>query len=257
MHLITGEEFDMKTGQYSHTELRTDPFNNWADIETDQKLNVPFPAIQKAYPPDAPLIELPDPETITVKPVTVYEAIKNRRSHRKYSSDPLSLEELAFLCWATQGVKEVAPNRVNSRRTAPSAGARHPFETYLGVLNVTGLERGLYRYLALEHKLCLLQQEPDLAEKLASACSDFSKDSAVTFIWTAIPYRTAWRYGPMANKLITQDSGHLCQNLYLACEAIGAGTCAVGAYRQDAIDALIGVDGQDELTIYAGPVGKV
>jgi nitroreductase len=49
----------------------------------------------------------------------------------------------------------------------------------------------------------------------------------------------------------------MCQNLYLACEAIGAGTCAVGAYHQNKLDAFLGVDGQDEFAIYVAPVGKV
>jgi SagB-type dehydrogenase family enzyme len=83
------------------------------------------------------------------------------------------------------------------------------------------------------------------------------KRSAVVFLWTAIPYRTEWRYTIVAPKLIAQESGHICQNLYLACEAIGAGTCAVGAYDQKKMDELLGVDGEDEFTIYVAPVGKV
>jgi SagB-type dehydrogenase family enzyme len=82
------------------------------------------------------------------------------------------------------------------------------------------------------------------------------KDSAVTFIWTVIPYRTEWRYSILSPKIIAQDSGHVCQNLYLACEAIGAGTCAIGAYDQDKMDRAIRVDGKEEFAIYVAPVGK-
>jgi SagB-type dehydrogenase family enzyme len=82
-------------------------------------------------------------------------------------------------------------------------------------------------------------------------------DSAVVFIWTAIPYRSEWRYGLLAHKMIAQDSGHLCQNLYLACESIGIGTCAIGAYNQDAMDQILGVDGHDEFTIYVATVGRL
>jgi nitroreductase len=53
------------------------------------------------------------------------------------------------------------------------------------------------------------------------------------------------------------DVGHVCQNLYLACEAINAGTCAIGAYDQEAVDELIGVDGEEEFAIYLAPVGKL
>ena len=83
------------------------------------------------------------------------------------------------------------------------------------------------------------------------------RNSAVVFIWTAIPYRTEWRYTILSPKIIAQDSGHLCQNLYLACEAIGAGTCAIGAYDQGKMDPILGVDGSEELAIYVATVGKV
>ena len=78
-----------------------------------------------------------------------------------------------------------------------------------------------------------------------------------TLFWTAVPYRTEWRYTVASPKLIALDAGHSCQNLYLACEAIGFGTCEIGAYDQEKCDAFLGVDGEDELTVYAAPVGKV
>ena len=144
-----------------------------------------------------------------------------------------------------------------TRRTVPSGGSRHPFETYLAVMKVDGLAQGLYRYLAIEHKLLLLNEDPEIRAKISDGCADFAVESAVTFIWTAIPYRSEWRYGPLAAKLVAQDSGHMCQNLYLACTAIQAGTCAVGAYSQRKMDSLLGVDGVDEFTVYCAPVGKV
>ena len=99
----------------------------------------------------------------------------------------------------------------------------------------------------------------DLAKKLGEACMKqiFVRKSAVTFIWTTIPYRTEWRYDKVSHKIIAQDAGHMCQNLYLAAGAIGAGTCAIGAYYQNEVDELIGVDGQDEFTVYIAPVGKL
>ena len=63
-------------------------------------------------------------------------------------------------------------------------------------------------------------------------------------------------YGLAAHKGIALDAGHFCQNLYLACEAIGAGTCAVAAYPQEIMDCLVRVDGQEEFVIYLAPVGK-
>jgi SagB-type dehydrogenase family enzyme len=98
----------------------------------------------------------------------------------------------------------------------------------------------------------------ELAQKVHEACYEqYVLESAVVFIWTVIPYRTEWRYSFLAPKIIAQDSGHLCQNLYLASEAIGFGTCAIGAYDQGKMDAVLGVNAEEEFTIYVAPVGKV
>jgi SagB-type dehydrogenase family enzyme len=122
---------------------------------------------------------------------------------------------------------------------------------------VDGLQPGLYRYLPLENKLCFLYSDVELAKRVHKACYDqYAKDSAVTFVWTAIPYRSEWRYGIVSSKIIAQDSGHMCQNLYLACEAIGAGMCAIGAYDQEKMDQVLRVDGKEEFAIYVATVGK-
>lgn len=234
---------------------------SWArahEIETDQKRG--YPTRRSRNRPRRGHPGFPSrPEEHPRSPVTVAEAIAARRSHRRFKPDPLSLEELAFLLWATQGVQRIVRDGVASLRTVPSAGARHPFETYLIVNRVTGLESGLYRYLPLDHALVFLRSDPALPAKVVEGClgQEFVGQGAAVFAWTVIPYRTEWRYSTFSHKVIAMDAGHLCQNLYIACEAIGAGTCAIGAYHQEKMDALLGVDGVDEFTIYLAPVGKV
>ena len=124
---------------------------------------------------------------------------------------------------------------------------------------MSGLEQGIYRYLPTEHKLLFEHDEENLGERMveASLGQPFFGKAPVSFIWTTIPYRMEWRYGPLAHRVILIDVGHVCQNLYLACEAIGAGTCGVAAYDQQEVDELIGVDGEEEFTVYLAPVGKV
>jgi SagB-type dehydrogenase family enzyme len=140
----------------------------------------------------------------------------------------------------------------------PSGGARHPFETYLLVNRVEGLAPGVYRYLPLGHALVPVRKGKVGAEAIGDACygQAFVGDAAAVFVWAAIPYRTAWRYGSMAERMVPIEAGHICQNLYLAAESIGAATCAVLGFDRAKIDALIGVDGKDERTIYLAPVGK-
>lgn len=239
--------------------LKATPWEKAREIETDQKKGVPHPPLQKRAPEAAPLVDLPDPKTVQVGETSVFEAIASRRSHRRFNPSPLTLNELTFLLWATQGVQRIVRDGVASLRTVPSAGARHPFETYLIVNRVTGLEPGLYRYLSLDHKLCFLRSDPKFPAKITEGClgQEFAGQAAVVFAWTTVPYRTEWRYSVFSHKVIAIDAGHMCQNLYLACEAIGAGTCGIGAYHQEKMDALLGVDGVDEFTIYLAPVGKV
>lgn len=227
--------------------------------QTDQSKGVSPPPFQKPYLTDKQLINLPLRETwSSVKAIDLVSAIENRKSHRKFKPIPLELDELSFLLWATQGIRHIAgPGR--AYRVVPSAGCRHAFETYLSVLAVQSLEPGIYRYLPIEHSLIFEHTVEDLPKKIVAGTSNqvFTGKAAVNFIWTVIPYRMEWRYDFAAHKVIAIDVGHVCQNLYLACEAIGCGTCAIAAYEQEQMDALLKVDGEDEYTIYLAPVGKI
>lgn len=237
----------------------TDRIRDEVDFRTtDQSRGFPPPPVQQAAPPDSRVIPLPDWDTWSIPACDLLTAFARRQSRRTFTGEPLSLDELAFLLWATQGVRGII-HEAAVLRTVPSAGCRHPFETYLAVLNVDGLESGLYRYLPLDHAIVQVCEVANLPERLTAATrgQGFAGRSAVTFVWVAIPERTEWRYAEASYKVIAVDAGHVCQNLYLACEAIGAGTCAIAAYNQALVDELVGVDGYNEIAMYLAPVGKV
>ena len=226
--------------------------------KTDQNLGVTVPPIEKPYGKNEKRISLPTVEDFkNIDDTRLVSAIENRKSHRKFLPEPLSLEEISYLLWATQGIRKKGRSVV--LRTVPSAGNRHAIETYLLISDVTGLEPGIYRFLPLEHQLLFEFADNNLSEKIANAALGqyFIGTAPAVFVWTAVPYRMEWRYGNAAHKVIAIDAGHICQNLYLACEAIGAGTCAIAAYHQESMDKLISIDGEDEFTIYLAPVGKV
>lgn len=227
--------------------------------QTDQSQRLPAPPMQKPCPPDVTRIDLPGGKDALIKlgRMPVGEALAFRESVRQYKPEPLTLEELSALLWATQGVRcLVSPE--SALRAVPSAGARHSFETYLVVNRVKNLPAGLYRYLPFDEKLAQLSIDDQIGRKAAAACfgQNFIAASAVTFFWTAVPARMEWRYDLAAHKVIAIDAGHVCQNFYLACQSIDAGTCAIAAYNQNACDQLLGVDGEEEFTIYLAPVGK-
>jgi SagB-type dehydrogenase family enzyme len=226
---------------------------------TDQSIGKPPPPIEKPFRDDSQRIDLIKKDNWhSISTVDLITVIQNRKSHRHFKPASLSLEELSFLLWATQGVRKVTFDGA-AYRTVPSAGCRHALETYLCILNVAGLEKGIYRYLPIEHQLLIESENENISEELIEATfnQSFTGKCAVTFIWTTIPYRMEWRYHLAAHKVIAIDVGHVCQNLYLACAAIGGGACAVGAYHQELLDKLIGVDGQNEFAIYLAAVGKI
>ncbi|MBN2054748.1 SagB/ThcOx family dehydrogenase [bacterium] len=217
----------------------------------------------KRYPDGAPLVDLVPYEKLSVGRNPLLDLVIARKSRRRYLDQALSLEELSFLVFAGQGATNMYRDRngvvTRADRTFPSAGGRYPFETYLLVQRVEGLKPGLYHYQPLRHGISLLNEDPGLPERLVAACCGqrFIADAGVVFIWTALPYRTEWRYMEYGEKFVALDAGHLCQNVYLAAEAIEAGACAIGAYFQERVDELLPIDGVEEFTVYLAPVGKV
>jgi SagB-type dehydrogenase family enzyme len=227
--------------------------------QTDQNRGIEPPPLEKPYAADGKRINLVAPgKWKNIDGVNLETAIRNRQSRRLFREEAMTLDELSFLLWATQGVRRMIDRR-GAYRTVPSAGARHALETYIVVIEVGGLEKGVYRYLPFEHQLLFEFNEKQIEQKLveASLGQTFVGQAPLVFIWTAIPYRMEWRYSLAAHKLIAMDAGHVCQNLYLGCEAIHAGTCAVAAYNQQLFDQLLRLDGKEEFVIYLAPVGKV
>jgi len=231
---------------------------------SDQSAGVPQPPLANPFSGESSIPLTRDFRQV-VRDIPFTELIDGRVSRRRFSDRPLTLDELAFLLWATQGVKRVIGKSNHATlRTVPSAGARHGLEPYLLVFRVGGLAPGLDHYLALEHRLEFLRPVENAEDRIteASCGQPFLAAAAVDFLWTAVPYRSEWRYTDQAQKYLLLDAGHVCQNLYLACEAIGCGTCAIGAYDQALMDGLVGLPGgpscdeKDEFVVYAAPVGR-
>jgi len=226
--------------------------------ESDEQKNKPFPSFQKDFDQDTKLIDLIPPEKFEIGEKSFLDVVNRRISRRNYTDEALNLEELSFLLWCTQGVKKVIKTGRGVMRTVPSAGAKSPFETYLIINRVEGVEPGLYRYISFNHKLLFIKSIEDAERKISELTYDqtFVGKGAVIFCWVAIPYRTEWRYTILAHKFIAIDLGHVSENLYLACEAIDLGTVAIGYYEQKKFDAMLEIDGKDEFVVLVAPVGK-
>lgn len=232
--------------------------------DTDQQQKLPsIPCLQEAGGTE--IFPLPTDYEHLSCTGSLIELIQGRESRRKYSEEPLTLLELSFLLWCTQGIRRFAGHKNPvTFRNVPSAGSRHTFETYLFINQVECLKKAVYHYLPKEHALELWEDRADFDEELTEAlCGQrFAASAPVLFVWASVPYRMEWRYGLKAAKYLLVDAGHVCENLYLACESIGCGTCAVGAYDQDRLDDLLGFgpgpSAEKDYTcaVYAAPVGK-
>lgn len=227
---------------------------NWKKLKdqvTDQAKKLEKPSLQKEYDSNAKLIDLVPYEKFSIGQASFAKVAYQRRSRRKGSDQPLTIEELSFLLFFTNGVKRMDRPMF---RTVPSAGARHAFETYIQVVRVKGIDKGLYRYLPLSHQLLFVKKGSN--DEVITGFLGQNFNAGVLFMWTAIPYRMAYRYKNETEKLILIDVGHLCQNLYLACESVGLGACGIGAYDQEYIDSYLEVDTNEEFVVYNATVVK-
>ena len=241
----SGHEFMVKT---RYKNISSSPQNSGT---------VPQPPLELPVPEGAELIALPNPSEFSMPEMDLRTAIETRRTVRAYSESPLSLEELSYLLWVSQGVKRVS-RRPSTARTVPSAGARHAFETYLLVNRVTGLESGLYRYAAIENGLLRLDVPADIAERIAHDCLEQPQitNSAATFIWVAVVERMYWRYVERRYRYLHLDAGHVCQNLALGAEQVDSGICPIAAFDDEMLNATLGLDGEEMFVVYLASLGK-
>lgn len=189
-----------------------------------------------------------------------------RRSIRSYDESTLMTQsQLAYMLYTAQGIQDYrGKDEAFTLRPVPSGGARHPFETYVVVRNVEGLEKGLYYYAPTanvgEKKVSIaflgsIEDQDNKITQMLAGQSWASKAPVVLFL-TCIPYRSEWRYKELSHRVVLIDLGHVGQNMMLSAASLGLGSCCMAAYDQESCDKVIGVDGLDEYTVYAVSVGK-
>jgi SagB-type dehydrogenase family enzyme len=222
-----------------------------------QQNGKPAPPYEYPYDASRAPVTLPPPEKLSIKKINLYDLLNNRRTVRTYSREPLSLSELSFLLWSTQGIQITAEGE-RTFRTVPSAGARHAFETLLLCNNIEGIEPGVYRYAASQHTLVSLPFNDNQIDTLIDGFRNIilPTTSAATFMWIGFPERMTWKFGERGYRYLLMDAGHLCQNLYLAAESIGCGTCAIGAFDDEELNTCLGLTGTGHFLVYAASVGK-
>jgi SagB-type dehydrogenase family enzyme len=234
-----GERFFRET---RHTRGRLG--GGWLDWE-----NAPEPF--KTYP-DAERVELPEAAPAEAD---LWEALARRRSVRDFANEPLSLGELATLLWAGAGV--TAAQDGYALRTAPSAGALYPVETYVVANWVDGLDSGVYHYAVIERALERLRAGDARLDVMHAALDQgIAYEAAAVFLWSAVWRRSTWKYGQRAYRYVPLDAGHIAENVALAAVGLGLGSCPIAAFYDDEANELLGLDGETESVLYMTVAGR-
>lgn len=214
------------------------------------------------YHPSEPFKTYPDSKKILLprtgwdlSEARIIPLLQKRRSLRRFSNAQVSLADLAVMLWGAQGITAQAGSHLF--RTAPSAGALYPVETYIIVHNVEKLQKGIYHFDVRSFQLELID-EGDFSRQVAAAFLDqeFMAQAAVNVIWTAVATRNMSKYGDRGGRYLMLDAAHICQNLIIAAEAVNCGSCPIAAFYDDEVTNLLDIDGFTELPVYAASIGK-
>ena len=232
--------------------------------DSDQQKKLPQPSLSLEKTGAA--IELNSDFDSALRTISYTDLLDIRRSERVYdSSAQMTQNQLAFMLWSSQGIQKISGNNYATFRPVPSGGARHPFETYIIVRSVEGLEPGLYRYLPLEHAgekrvsvefVKNINDHDNCVSKMLAGQKFAAAAGAVLFL-TCVAYRAEWRYSVMAHRVVLIDQGHVGQNWMLSASAMGLGSCCFAAFDQNSCDEVLGIDGYEQYTVYACSVGAV
>jgi SagB-type dehydrogenase family enzyme len=212
------------------------------------------PPLYKKYPAHLERFDLEKPQRTGGLPL--YSALQQRRSERRFAEKAASAAMLSQILWATQGI--TLANEYHQFRTAPSAGGIFPIETYCVINRVDQYEPGVYHYQVPYHTLVLIKAG-NFGNELAQAAlgQKMIRDAAFNLIWSAMLERSKWKYEQRAYRYIYLDAGHIGQNTALAAVSCGLGSCQIGAFFDEEVNTIIGIDGNVETAIYMTAIGSV
>jgi SagB-type dehydrogenase family enzyme len=198
-------------------------------------------------------VNLPEPQ-ITGS-VSVEQAIHDRRSVRRYTNEPLTLQDVSQLMWAAQGIT----NQETQFRAAPSAGHTYPLEVYIliGKGSVNGLNEGLYHYNPFNNTLEQIlgnDARPELSQ--AANGQPWVKEAPVDIIITGNYQKMIDKYKDekLSTRFVDMEAGHVGENIYLEAESLNMVTVALGSFKDDSVHQILRIPG-NEKTLYIYPVG--
>jgi len=187
------------------------------------------------------------------------EAITKRVSWRNFKGY-IGLKEVSKVLYYAKGFKGLADSDfgIVQRTNAPSAGSRNSIEIYVLLQRVKGIENGVYHYDNENHALEIIAEKifsDKELESLYTGKENLFRANMLIFL-ASVYRRSSWKYGARAYRFIHLEAGHICQNIYLICEAMGLGCCAIGSWDDDVLSKLIKTDTRKEIAVYSAAVGS-
>ena len=224
----------------------------------DLVVRVPEPPHELPVKPDQTVIKLPNPKRFKVPDIPVRKAIENWEPVGFFSRSSMTLKELSYLLWCTQGFKRMVAETIQLRNV-PSAGSRYPLEMYFVANEVDGLDTGLYRYLPKSNSIVAERIDSGLILEMSTASMNFKimTRAAVTFLWVAVPYRSVWALGNRGYRSVLIEAGHSCQNLIMASAGLGYQVFPTDMFHDDLIAKLADLDTETQWPVYLAAVGNV
>ncbi|MGB7789205.1 SagB/ThcOx family dehydrogenase [Methanoregula sp.] len=223
----------------------------------DLVLRVPEPPHELPVREGQKVIKLPNPKKFKVPDVSVRTAIENWEPVGFFARSSITMKELSYMLWCTQGFKRTVAETIQLRNI-PSTGSRYPLETYFVAGEVDGLETGLYRYLPKSNSIVAERIDSGLPLEMSTASMNFKivTRAAVTFLWVAIPYRSTWALGNRGYRSILIEAGHTCQNLIMAAACFGREVYPIDMFHDELIAKIANLDTETQWPVYLAAVGN-
>lgn len=205
------------------------------------------PTVYKAYPGIEPLLL---PRDIELPQVSLSSLLKGKRLPERESRS-LDINRLSQILQLTYSLTAKARYGGGEfyYRSAASAGALYPTELYVATHGVTGLEDALYHFAIAHHGLSLLREGRFPLSRIGMSTPAKGGVPALTFLLTAIFFRSAWKYRERSYRYHLLDAGHVIENLIFALKSFGSSPIATYDFNDDAANQLLGIDETKEVSL--------
>lgn len=169
-----------------------------------------------------------------------YSVIENRKSTRDFSRITFNqLEEMLFHISKITSINIDKYNYITTKRTVPSAGARHPIDI---LVSLPEKQRKLNYYNPLDHSLNELCVEDSKLVNFYSKINENLNLENACIIWFAIQInKTASKYNN-PESLYWKDTGILLYHIQLISSYLGLKSCPLGTLASEAFNQLFEED---------------